>query len=395
MNKKLLNKQNLTQEKGITLIALIITIIILVILAAVSIRAVYNMSIVDYAVNGTQNYAKEAVKENKMLDSTTALIEDTLAKLNGENKGTSVTNPYKENTWGMCWIYEDGNWTSTIVPATIGNYITIGEGEDEETAIANKIETEKSAGNDYIIARVYQISETSAALVVEGTGNIGDLTDIDTYAYAWLSPDYQSYIPATKELYICDGINGIPDCAFATFGITSVTIPNSVTTIGTCAFINCTSLTNITIGEGVTTLGADTFRGCTALSSVSIEEGVTTIGGFRGCTALTSITIPDSVTSIRDSAFADCTALTSITIPVSVTSVGVSAFSGCTSLAKVYIESTATDLTLEENALSNTHADPTTIYVRNATIRDMVLEHIYGHSSITVAEGYDWVAPKN
>lgn len=64
-------------ENGITLVALIITIIILVILAAVSIAAVTQMNIVNYAVNGTQDYAKEAVKENQMMSST----EDLMSKV--------------------------------------------------------------------------------------------------------------------------------------------------------------------------------------------------------------------------------------------------------------------------------------------------------------------------
>lgn len=64
----------LRRENGITLVALIITIIILVILAAVSIAAVYNMGIVNYAVNGTQDYAREAKKENEMMDRTETLI---------------------------------------------------------------------------------------------------------------------------------------------------------------------------------------------------------------------------------------------------------------------------------------------------------------------------------
>ena len=78
--KEVMKKKN--NENGITLIALIITIIILVILAAVSIRAVYDMGIVNHAVNGTQKYAEEAVKENQMLEDTTSLIGDTVKKLN-------------------------------------------------------------------------------------------------------------------------------------------------------------------------------------------------------------------------------------------------------------------------------------------------------------------------
>ena len=84
------------------------------------------------------------------------------------------------------------------------------------------------------------------------------------------------------------------------------------------------------------------FSGCSSLTSIAIPDSVTTIGdyAFHGCTSLTSVTIPDSVTSIGGSAFEDCTSLTSVTIPDSVTSIGWYAFRGCTSLTSVYYNGT-------------------------------------------------------
>lgn len=75
-------KENFRSKKGITLIALIITIIILVILAAVSIRAVYEMEIVGHAINGTQQYAERTKEENQMLGDTRNIINNALVKLN-------------------------------------------------------------------------------------------------------------------------------------------------------------------------------------------------------------------------------------------------------------------------------------------------------------------------
>lgn len=65
----------------------------------------------------------------------------------------------------------------------------------------------------------------------------------------------------------------------------------------------------------------DAFSSCTSLTSITIPDSITSIGtsAFQNCTSLTSITIPDSVTSIGDSAFQNCTSLTNITIPDSVT----------------------------------------------------------------------------
>ena len=71
----------LRQEKGITLVALIITIIVLVILAAVSIAAVYNSNIIGYAVNGAQDYSQQAVNENAILSGTESIVSSAMSAI--------------------------------------------------------------------------------------------------------------------------------------------------------------------------------------------------------------------------------------------------------------------------------------------------------------------------
>ncbi len=153
--------------------------------------------------------------------------------------------------------------------------------------------------------------------------------------------------------------------------LTSATIGNSVTSIGDLAFKGCSSLTSIAVEEGnayyhvdgsclIETASNTLIRGCN-LTSVTIPNSVTSIGGsaFNGCSSLASVTIPNSVTSIGGSAFSGCSSLTSVTIPNSVTSIGYSAFNRCSGLKKVIVEDIVAwcgiSFSLNSNPLSIAH----------------------------------------
>ena len=134
--------------------------------------------------------------------------------------------------------------------------------------------------------------------------------------------------------------------ACAPAGLTSYTIPNSVTSIGEYAFYDCSSLASITIPNSVTSIGEYAFEDCSSLKSITIPNSVTEIGhyAFYGCSSLTSITIPDSATYIGESVFEGCSSLKSITIPNSVTSIGFCAFAGCSSLTSITISDSVTSI---------------------------------------------------
>lgn len=140
-------------------------------------------------------------------------------------------------------------------------------------------------------------------------------------------------IPSSVTFIDCGAFTG---CR----GLTEITIPDSVTSIGDKAeFLECTSLKKVTIGNGLTSIGANMFAGCAALTEVTIGSSVTSIntGAFQNCSSLTSITIPNSVTSIGSEAFQWCEKLTDIHIGSGLTSVGSSAFSGISNTRNVYI----------------------------------------------------------
>ena len=141
------------------------------------------------------------------------------------------------------------------------------------------------------------------------------------------------------------------------YGCNNTVIPNSVTSIGSSAFLNCSGLTSVTIPNSVTSIGENAFSGCSGLTSVTLHcseigpwfnrnenikeivigDEVTRIGddAFIGCRGVKSVPIPNSVTSIGENAFGGCRGLKSVTIPNSVTSIGDNAFDGCIGLTSV------------------------------------------------------------
>ena len=119
--------------------------------------------------------------------------------------------------------------------------------------------------------------------------------------------------------------------------LTTVTFPESLTTIADGSFASCSNLNHVKIPARVTCIGDSAFSNCTSLSEITLQDGVKTIGAnaFFSCQALTSITLPDSVTDIGRDAFWYCSQLKSITIPENVTAIKPDTFYWCFSLKDI------------------------------------------------------------
>ena len=181
------------------------------------------------------------------------------------------------------------------------------------------------------IAHIYKgtPSDNEEIIIQEGTKTLGQSA-------------FSNCKTARFSITLPNSLTTIGDVAFeGCIGLSSITIPENVTTIGERAFRNCSGLTSVTIGNSVTSIGYSAFRNCTGLTSVTIPNSVTSIGNyaFSDCSGLTSVTIPDNVTTIDYRAFYNCSGLTSVTIGNGVTSIGSSAFEGCTGLTKAIYSS--------------------------------------------------------
>jgi hypothetical protein len=129
--------------------------------------------------------------------------------------------------------------------------------------------------------------------------------------------------------------------------LTSVIIPNSVTSIGDATatginvFYGCSKLESVTVGDSVEFIGNAAFQSCSSLTSITLPNSVTAIGTnmFQGCTKLESATISHSLAAIPGNMFFGCSALSSVTIPDSVTSFGNNVFRNCAALAELTFES--------------------------------------------------------
>ena len=295
MNLKPNNKR---VEKGITLIALVVTIVVLLILAGVSINAIFGQDGIIQKAKDAQNKMDQATQND--LDSINGLNEWIDGKINGTTGEESkpVTNPYDPNGWTMAYVCNNGTWSDT--PLTAANGDTIPEGSQivaKFYATGEKI-TPSSLKVGYSTTIPFSEGETYK-VVIEGTGEMGilmDATDISdiksasgwqtqTVSYlAWLQGGMQGnavscITPYITELTICDGITNVGNFAMAgATSLSKVTLGNSLEIIGNFSFSFNNMLNKIVVPNRVTTIGESAFMCDDNLEEINIPNSVINIG---------------------------------------------------------------------------------------------------------------------
>ena len=267
----------------------------------------------------------------------------------------------------------------------------------------------------------WSFSSATGQFTITGSGAMYDYDSWDDQPWASIRYDITS-------VSLPNGLTSIGNYAFIWCGhLRSVTIPDSVTTIGSAAFEMCEDLKTITIPNSVTTIGGAAFR-CSGLTSVYIPASVTYMANnaFTQCTDMTEIqvdpsneafssangmllshdgqiliccpggiasaTIPETVKEISEGAFASCKKITSIIIPNGVTSIGSNSFVYCYNLASVTIPDSVT--TIGGYAFSDCESlTSITIPKGVDTIDDAAFANCVGLSSITIPNSVTEINP--
>lgn len=255
----------------------------------------------------------------------------------------AATNKFRfDQTTGTITEY-NGTDTVVVIPPTISSWPVTKIGEDafqDNTTITSvtipasvtEIGSNAFAGCTNLTSVNYA-GDWSNLTIQSGNPAVQDAANAPLFDFEFIPPDNTAvivtnykYNGAAADVTIPSRYQGKPvtmigHAAFFNSAVTSVTIPDSVTSISDEAFINCPKLTNISIPNSVTYIGFSAFSSCTSLKSITLPSSLSFISGalFLGCSQLTTIHIPVSVTSIGNNAFADCPSLMTVTYPGSKT----------------------------------------------------------------------------
>ena len=378
------------RSKGITLIALVVTIVVLLILTAVSISMLTGENGV---VTQAQN-SKEETEQSKCEELVTVAINGLLADNLGDRSKITPQDIAEEvnRMENRTDIVAEGNTFPTNILFTeedrkVGVNIEIAVTDPIGEGIYNEPGAEESIAPTSLFK--YEIVNDGST----GSLKLSDLPE-KTVRILEINPQYCNGIPGggyTEDgekyedtnydiiyngekisdtlvipyqvdgKFIDGGIEGelykvvevdlsaegILNKSYEFPNVETVIYPNTVEKIsGKGSGSGNFTLKKVVLPQNLKEIGGYAFNGCTKLTNITIPKSVTSIGNsaFSGCESLTSIEIPNGVTSIGSYAFYECRSLTSLEIPNGVTSIGSHTFSSCTSLTSIEIPDGVTSI---------------------------------------------------
>lgn len=365
-----LDKKNIG---GITLIALVITIIVLLILAGVSIAMLtgqngiltqasnasirsdnatvaeaIKLKLQDFKIEQETNQATQSgglsyLQSEGVIDGTGLvniqnLLNQTLKTGNGSN-GKDVYVIKNNHLY-----YYDKNGVETdlgqldnldeVLEETDPNLFAIAP--DGTIGIKNR--GEYYSDKEWTVENIVIPSEIDGIKVKKISDNMFMSEE------GWINNKegivYESF-RKIKSIVIPDGVEEIGNSAFLNCtGLEKVILPSTLKTIGNTSFASCINLTELQIPDGVTSIGVGAFQGCVNLQNISIPDSVTTIGemAFYWCTGIQNISIPENVTEIKQMTFFGCVNLKTIKLPSTLTTIGEMAILGCDRLENIEVD---------------------------------------------------------
>ena len=235
----------------------------------------------------------------------------------------------------------------------------------------------------YMAGRDYYDSESDGKLAILDLSETKIVSGGGRYLYDDYNRDYYTHDNelGSRAFYNCSGLtslslpSGITSIGWEAFsgcsGLTSLSLPSGITSIGSKAFSGCSGLTSLSLPSGLTSIGSEAFSGCSGLTSLSLPSGLTSIGynAFSGCSGLTSLSLPSGLTSIDFNAFSGCSGLTSLSLPSGLTSIGDGAFSGCSGLTSIYVYTEKLP-NIGSNVFDGCDAKKCTVYIPKGTYDD-------------------------
>ena len=334
-----MQKKRVKENKAITLIALVITIIVLLILAGVTITALSgdngiltNASRAKYATELSQYKEElERYKGEKLLENI-SFEEESL--ISSENTLDYNTKPEGEtgNIYNVITSLKGSNFAGKL--EVIKGELLLNSQNKTEIEVAQSVGI---AVNPYEIIEGELISSEGNLLLMDSTGTLRipeTVTSIGEGAFADLEGLKTIIIPGTVKEIKMNAFRGNKD-------LETVIMEEGVESIGVSAFQGCANLKNVTMPQSLKDIKDQAFYADPNLKQITVPSGVKTVGAycFSGDTGLTKVIFENGVEELQNRVFEGCTELSQIEIPESIKSIKNAVFTGCINLETINIDS--------------------------------------------------------